>query len=120
VLYLIHSRIKSDQSFSGKETIYMNKRENTRHECCVPLMDERSHALSSSRTGVGFVSGRFLPINSKLMVELALSRDDQPVLVQGRVKWVEKIPHTPNFRVGMNFSDISEDSKSRIEEHFKS
>jgi len=104
----------------------MNKRENTRHECCVPLMDERKETLSNSRTidisrtGVGFISARFLPINSKLMVELALSREEHPVLVQGRVKWIEKIPHTPNFRIGMNFSDISSETQSRIEQHFKS
>ncbi len=89
-------------------------------------MDERRETLSSSRTidisrtGVGFISARFIPINSKLMVELALSREEHPVLVQGRVKWVEKIPHTPSFRIGMNFSDISVDAQSRIEQHFKS
>ena len=103
----------------------MNKRESTRHECCVPLMDEQkavlrsSHTVDLSSTGVGFVSTRFVPINSKLMVELSLSRTETPVLVQGCVKWVEKIPHTPNFRVGMNFSDISSDIQSRIEKYFK-
>jgi len=102
----------------------MNKRENTRYDCRVPLMDERKENLASSyttdisRTGVGFVSTRFLPINSKLVVELSLAREGSPVLVQGRVKWVEKIPHSPNFRIGMNFSDISTDVQSRIEERF--
>jgi hypothetical protein len=103
----------------------MNKRESIRHECCVPLMDERkeilssSHTIDLSRTGVGFISTRFVPINSKLMVELSLLRGEAPVLVQGCVKWVEKIPNTPNFRIGMNFSDISTDIQSRIEKHFK-
>jgi c-di-GMP-binding flagellar brake protein YcgR len=89
-------------------------------------MDERkeilrsSHTIDLSRTGVGFVSTRFVPINSKLMVELSLSRGENPVLVQGCVKWVEKIPNSQNFRVGMNFSDISTDTQSRIEKYFKS
>lgn len=102
----------------------MNKRENPRYDCRVPLMDERKETLASSyttdisRTGVGFVSTRFIPINSKLMVELALTREENPVLVQGRVKWIEKIPHSPNFRIGMNFSDISTDAQSRIAQHF--
>lgn len=103
----------------------MNKRQSVRHECCVPLMDEHKEILVSSRTvdlsrtGVGFISTRFVPINSKLMVELSLSRGETPVLVQGSVKWVEKIPNTPHFRVGMNFADISGDVQSRIEQHFK-
>ncbi len=102
----------------------MNKRENPRYDCRVPLMDERRETLSSSyttdisRTGVGFVSTRFIPVNSKLMVEIALTREENPMLVQGRVQWVEKIPHSSNFRIGMNFSDISSDAQSRIAEHF--
>jgi c-di-GMP-binding flagellar brake protein YcgR len=89
-------------------------------------MDERkeilrsSHTVDLSRTGVGFISTRFVPINSKLMVELSLSRSENPVLVQGSVKWVEKVPNSQNFRIGMNFSDISTDTQSRIEKHFKS
>lgn len=100
----------------------MNRRESARHECCVPLLDERqqalkhSHTIDISRTGAGFISAKFIPVNSKLMVELALSPEGLPVLVQGRVKWIEKIPNTSNFRVGMNFSDIPEVSQSRIEE----
>ncbi len=104
----------------------MNKRQSVRHDCCVPLMDEHKEVLASSRTvdlsrtGVGFVSTRFVPINSKIMVELSLSRNEAPVLVQGCVKWIEKIPQTPNFRIGMNFADISSDAQSRIEQYFKS
>ncbi len=102
----------------------MNKRENTRHDCCVPLMDERKESLRNSqttnisKTGVGFVSARFIPMNTKMMIEIALSREGQPVLVQGKVKWVEQIPNSTNFRVGMNFQDISSSAQSRIDNYF--
>ncbi|MDD3374278.1 MAG: PilZ domain-containing protein [Candidatus Omnitrophica bacterium] len=103
----------------------MNKRLNARYECRVPLLDEKREVLSSSQTtdisksGVGFVSACFIPANTNMMVELSLTRDGSPVLVQGRVKWVERMKNSSNFRVGMVFPDISPQAESRIENCFK-
>ena len=103
----------------------MNKRLSTRYECCVPLMDEereilaRSQTVDVSKSGVGFVSARFIPMNTKMMVEISLTRDGSPVLVQGKVKWVEKMSDSSNFRIGMAFPDILSQVESRIENCFK-
>lgn len=103
----------------------MEKRVSARYDCCVPLMDEKKQALSSSqtidisKTGVGFVSARFIPINTNMMVEIALTRDGEPVLVKGRVKWVEKSSGSSSYRIGMTFPDISDQAQSRIENYFK-
>jgi len=103
----------------------MNKRLNARYECRVPLMDEKKETLASSQTtdisksGVGFVSACFIPANTKMMVEISLTRDGLPVLVQGRVKWVEKMQNSSSFRIGMAFPEISLQSESRIENCFK-
>ena len=90
----------------------MEKRESQRFVCDVPLMDEKREALRNSRTidisqtGVGFVSARFIPINTKMMVEISLEREGAPVLIQGKVKWVEKDSQAGSYRVGMVFPDI--------------
>ncbi len=103
----------------------MNKRIDSRFDCCVPLMDEKKEALLSSQTidisksGVGFVSARFIPMNTKMTVELSLQRDSMPFLVQGKVKWVEKMPNSSNFRIGMSFPDIPQEAQAQIEDSLK-
>ena len=103
----------------------MEKRESKRFSCHVPLMDEKREALLNSQTvdisqtGVGFISARFIPINTKMMVEISLTREGAPVLVQGRVKWVEREADSSSYRIGMTFPEIPEQAKSRIEEYFK-
>lgn len=103
----------------------MEKRVDPRYDCCVPLMDEKKSTLPSSKTidisksGVGFVSARFIPINTNMMIEIALAREGEPVLVQGKVKWIEKSVESPSYRIGMTFPDISPEAQSRIENYFK-
>ena len=103
----------------------MEKRIDARYECQVPLMDERkatlvhSQTIDISKSGVGFVSARFIPINTKMMIEISLVRDGEPVLVQGKVKWVEKAAESSTYRIGMTFPDISDKAQSRIEGYFK-
>jgi len=103
----------------------MEKRIAARYECQVPLMDEKKETLACSqtidisKTGVGFVSAQFIPINTKMMVEISLARDGEPVLIQGKVKWVEKAAEASTYRVGMTFPDISDQAQSRIESYFK-
>ncbi len=103
----------------------MEKRTSPRYGCCVPLLDENKETLMNSQTvdisksGVGFVSARFIPVDTKMMVEISLSRDGSPVLVQGKVKWVERFPNSSAYKIGMIFPDISPQAQSRIEDFFK-
>ncbi|MDP8266985.1 MAG: PilZ domain-containing protein [Candidatus Aceula meridiana] len=102
----------------------MEKRIAARYDCQVPLLDEKKETLGQSQTidisksGVGFVSARFIPINTKMMIEISLARDGEPVLIQGKVKWVEKAVKASTYRIGMTFPDISETAQSRIESYF--
>ncbi len=103
----------------------MEKRTSPRHRCCVPLLDEQKEVMANSqtmdisRTGVGFESAYFIPVDTKITVEISLSRDAEPMLVQGRVKWVEKSARSSTYKVGMTFPDISSQAQSRIDNYFK-
>ncbi|MFZ5800381.1 MAG: PilZ domain-containing protein [Candidatus Omnitrophota bacterium] len=103
----------------GKE-----KREHPRWDCRVPIMCRRgtvfdnAQTMDISNTGVGFLSSRFVPVNTSLILEIALSPKSEPIMALGRVCWVQKCRHSDNYRLGMNFTDVSEDSKRRLTDYF--
>src|SRR6185503_14460851 len=94
------------------------KRKSPRFECQVPIMTKKGTAFDTSQTvdisqgGVGIISERFIPINTKMAVEIALAPESEPVLTVGRVKWVQKIPQSDQFRIGMVFSKVARDINS--------
>lgn len=98
----------------------MNKRRAPRKDCRVPVESKEGTAFDFSQTidisegGVGFVSSRYIPANTKMFIEIALTPQGDPVLAVAHVQWVSRIPGSKNFRVGMKFDDIMSGSKSRI------
>jgi hypothetical protein len=96
-------------------------RKNLRLDCFVPVEGKSGSAFAGVRTvdigrgGVGLISNRPIPINEKIVVQLDLTAEGEPVLVLGQVKWVSKIKNSNNFRVGMTFCDeVAARSRSRL------
>jgi hypothetical protein len=50
-------------------------------------------------------------------MEIALTPKAEPVLTVGRVKWVQKLGYQDRYRLGMAFTDISQDAKNRLSEY---
>ena len=64
--------------------------------------------------GIKFLSTDFIPVSSKLVVELSLHYAGEPLKAVGRVSWVQKLPYGDQYNVGMQFVDIAERNKAEI------
>ena len=81
---------------------------------------EGLHTVDICQGGVGFISNKAIPLNEKIVVQLDLSPDDQPVLVLGEVKWVTKVRNADCYRIGMSFcEEVGSGSRSRLKNYFK-
>ena len=102
-----------------------NKRKTERFSCFVPVDGQAGGAFDLSRTfdisksGIGFVSQKRIPLNKKITIELDLDQDGLPVFVTGRVSWVRPILKDRAYRIGLAFTDYRHGSKSRLSKFFK-
>lgn len=103
-----------------------NKRKTERVTCLVPVEGKEggvfdlSKTIDISKTGIGFVSQKKIPLNKKIAIELDFNQDGDPVFVIGRVQWVHPIADTQSFRVGLRFTDLRSSSRSRLGQYFNS
>lgn len=101
-----------------------NKRRSARVSCLVPVDGQEGGTFDNlrtvdiSKTGIGFVSQKKIPLNKKIAIELDLN-EDESVFVIGRVKYVRPIAQTQNYRIGLSFTDVRNGNKSRLSEYFK-
>ena len=97
-----------------------DKRRFKRYHCTVPIEGkvnssfDQTQTVDISRDGIGFISSRIIPLNKKVVVEIALTPDSDPILVLGIVKWVRKISDVEQYRIGMTFLEVLSGSKSRL------
>ena len=102
-----------------------NKRCDKRWDCVVPVESGRNTAFDGaqsidfSRQGMGFVTHTPVDVNREIAVALDLDESNSPVLVKGRVLWVQSIAGTDQFRVGLVFEKTLDDGESRLNEYFE-
>ncbi len=103
-----------------------DKRKNTRHGCLVPVEGkqggpfEDTKTVDFSKNGLGFISHHKVPLNKEIAIQLDLSEEGAPALVVGRVRWINRIEHSENYRVGISFENILSGSKSCLDHYFRS
>ena len=101
------------------------KRRTARLDCRVPVLCKKGTIFDNSQTvdigeqGIGFFSQRFIPVDTNMVLEIALSPKADPLLTVGTVKWIQKVGYMDKYRVGMEFSDISEGVKGRLSKYLK-
>lgn len=103
-----------------------NRRKNPRLHCSVPVEGKKGGAFAQTQTldiskgGLGILSKKAIPLQKQIAVALELAPDTDPVLVMGRVKWVERDPRSKDYRVGMEFTDkLSEDVGTQLNRYFR-
>ena len=102
-----------------------NKRKASRYDCAVPVESKKGTAFDDSLTidissgGVGLILEKYIPIDTKMAVEIALTPEGDPFVTVGRVKWIRRLPDQQHYRVGMSFGEPPSALKSRINSHFK-
>ena len=80
----------------------------------------RSQDALTKDLGVGsvrLVSREFLSVNSKIKLEFFLSPASEALRAVGKVVWIQKLPYSYQHDVGIQFLDISEPNRKRIN-HF--
>ena len=102
-----------------------NKRKSARHQCAVPIEGKKGTAFANSQTvdiskdGAGLIVRDYVAINTKMAVELNLHPDEEPVIAVGQVKWIQQLPDSDAYRVGISFTEVKANAKSRIGKYFK-
>jgi len=104
---------------------YQEKRAFPRFKINTPLRFQLRGTAETSTTisddlsagGLGFISGRFLPLNAAVMLEFSLlSRTLRPI---GRVAWSSPQHHSNRFRTGIQFIEFDPSQKRFLEECLK-
>jgi len=74
-----------------------------------------------SEGGTKFNAEEFIPLSSELTVELDLE-PNKPVAFHGRVSWVQLLPHSDRYQVGMEFEDseLYSDSRKEVRQYIES
>ncbi len=102
------------------------KRKFVRVHSSLPLhYRDYEHFVSSlsrdiSEDGIRFTSNRFIPVSVKLLMDICLFHDAEPIKVITEVIWVEKLSHMDLYYVGAKFVDLSETHRRLISNYLSS
>ena len=102
-----------------------NNRIEVRNHCFVPVESKSDSSFDLTQTvdischGIGFISSCPHNINEKIAIEIQLKPNTDPVLVIGIVKWVRKVSDSEQYRIGMNYDEISSGSQRRLDRYFE-
>jgi c-di-GMP-binding flagellar brake protein YcgR len=86
-----------------------NKRESQRKSCLVPVEGKKGTSFAQSQTvdisegGIGLISKRAVALDEKIAVEIATAPDADPILMLGKVVWIQKLGREDRYRVGLKF-----------------
>lgn len=77
-----------------------------------------SVAFDLSEGGIRFYAEDFIPLNAQVLCELRLN-PEQSVGLTGIVAWIQKVPHSESYHVGLQFmpTSLSLESKSVLGEY---
>ncbi len=81
-----------------------------------PTQIHNSLSQDLSEGGMQISSFYFYPVHSKMLLELYLSLDEEPIKTVGKVVWVEQVPYQDLFKVGIEFSELSDISQTHVRE----
>jgi c-di-GMP-binding flagellar brake protein YcgR len=69
-----------------------------------------------SEGGTRFVANEFLPLATRLVVELFLPAQPKPVKTISKVAWIRKVPAGNQYEVGNQFLDVGKDDREQLVE----
>ena len=101
-----------------------NKRKAPRLDCLVPVDGQAGSVFADtqtvdiSKTGIGFISPKPLPVDQKIPIELDMGEEEDPILVIAKVTWSKKIEGSESYRIGLIFDETLPGAKSRLNKYF--
>ena len=67
-----------------------------------------------SEGGIRFISGDFLSIFTRLLLEVSVPSFTRPIKAISKVAWIQKIPRSNQYNVGLQFMDMTEEDKRHL------
>jgi len=67
-----------------------------------------------SEGGARFVAGEFLSIFTRLLLEVSVPSFSRPIKAISKVAWIQKIPRSNQYDVGVQFMDVTEEDKKHL------
>ncbi len=71
-------------------------------------------AKDISAGGMRFISSNFLPVFTLLRIELLIESDIRSISLTARVAWTEKLPYNENYLIGVEFLNIRNEDRVKI------
>ena len=69
---------------------------------------------SISEGGTRFFANEFLPLATRLVLEIFVPSSPRPVKALSKVAWIRKVPTQDRYEIGNQFLDISKEDKKFI------
>ena len=67
--------------------------------------------------GVRFIANEFLPLASRLVVEIFLPAQPRPIKAISKVAWIRKVPAGDQYEVGNQFLEVGKDDKTNLSDY---
>jgi len=67
-----------------------------------------------SRGGVRFSADKFVPVGSRLVVNIALESRSEPLRSTVKIVWAKRQQYSDSYELGCQFVNIDDEAKSRI------
>lgn len=101
------------------------RRKSIRIESSIPVhyKGEQQFITTVSRdigeNGVKFTTNRFIPVFSKLVMDIFLFHNAEPVRILTEVIWVRKLPRLDLYSIGTKFLGLSKEHKRLISHYLE-
>lgn len=106
-----------------------DRRRFMRVDSTIPLQYKKLKELSEgtigaitqdvSEGGAKFLANEFLPLATRLVVELFLPAQPKPIKAISKVAWIRKAPSGNQYEIGNQFLDLGKDDKGQLSEYVK-
>lgn len=103
------------------------RRKYKRINSIIPLQYKKLRQLSGGSVGVvardvgeggvRFLANEFLPLASRLVVEVFLPARAKPIKAIAKVAWIKKIPSADQYEVGNQFLEVGKEDKNNLSDY---
>ncbi len=101
------------------------RRKSIRIESSIPVhyKGEQQFIMTVSKdigeNGVKFTTNRFIPVFSKLVMDIFLFHNSEPIRMLTEVIWIRKLPRLDLYSIGTRFLELSKEHKKLISHYLE-
>ncbi|MBU4375934.1 MAG: PilZ domain-containing protein [Candidatus Omnitrophica bacterium] len=103
------------------------RRKHRRVNSTIPLQYKKLRQLAEGTIGaitrdvgeggVRFIANEFLPLASRLVVEVFLPANPRPIKAISKVAWIRKVPSGDQYEIGNQFLEVAKEDRNNLSEY---